>query len=81
MQKRDSGWGTVGKVAASDTRGPGFESSNHQLLLNNYFLLTVCRKDVNKEEEAENGPVLNICRTGDNGCSTVGKAVDSDTEV
>ena len=35
----------VGRAVASDTRGPGFESSHRQLLLNFYLLLTVCRKD------------------------------------
>ena len=47
-----SGCGTVGRAVASNTRGPGFESSHRQLLLNNYLLLTVCRKDENKEKEA-----------------------------
>ena len=42
------GCGTVGSTVASNTRGPGFESSHRKLLLNNYFLLTVCRKDENK---------------------------------
>ena len=51
-----SGCGAVGRVVASDTRGPGFESSHRQLLLNIYLLLTVCRKDENKEKEAGNGP-------------------------
>ena len=31
-------------------KGPGFESSHQQLLLNIYLLLTVCRKDENKEK-------------------------------
>ena len=44
-----SGCGTVGNAVASDTRGPGFESSHRQLLLNNYLLLTACRKDENKQ--------------------------------
>ena len=43
-------------MVTSDTRGPGFESSHWQLLLNIYLLLTVCRKDENKEKEAGNGP-------------------------
>ena len=47
--------GTVDSAVASDTRGPGFESSHRRLLLNNYLLLTVCRKDENKEKEARNG--------------------------
>ena len=34
----------------------GFESSHWQLLLNIYLLLTVCRKDENKEKGAGNGP-------------------------
>ena len=51
-----SGCGVVGRGVASDTRGPGFESSHQQLLLNIYLLLTVCRKDENKEKEAGNGP-------------------------
>ena len=53
-----SGCGAVGRAVASDTRGPRFESSHWQLLLNIYLLLTVCRKDENKEKEAENGPVF-----------------------
>ena len=51
-----SGCGAVGRAVASDTRGPGFESSHRQLLLNIYLLLAVCRKDENKEKEAGNGP-------------------------
>ena len=53
-----SGCGAVGRAVASDTRGPRFESSHWQLLLNIYLLLTVCRKDKNKEKEAGNGPFL-----------------------
>ena len=53
-----SGCGAVGRAVASNTRGPGFESSHRQLLLNIYLLLTVCRKDENKEKEAGNGPFL-----------------------
>ena len=36
---------------------PGSISS--QLLLNIYLLLTVCRKDENKEKEGGNGPFFN----------------------
>ena len=50
--------GAVGRAVASNIRGPGFESSHWQLLLNIYLLLTVCRKDENKEKEAGNGPFL-----------------------
>ena len=49
-----SGCGSVGGVVASDTRGPLFESIHGPLLLNQYFLLTVCRKDENKEKVAGN---------------------------
>ena len=45
-----SGCGAVGRVVAYDTRGPGFDSSHCQLLLNNYLLLTVCRNEENKEK-------------------------------
>ena len=51
-----SGCDAVGRAVASNTRGPRFESSHQQLLLNIYLLLTVCRKDENKEKEAGNIP-------------------------
>ena len=51
-----SGCGTVGSAVVTATKGPGFESSHRQLLLNNYLLLTVSRKDKNKRKEAGNGP-------------------------
>ena len=51
-----SGCGAVGRAVACNPRGPGFESSHRQLLLNIYLLLTVCRKDENKEKEVANGP-------------------------
>ena len=54
--------GAVGKAVASYTRGLGFESSHWQLLLNIYLLLTVGRKDENKEKEAENGPFKKTVR-------------------
>ena len=47
-----SGCGAVGRAVAFDTRGPGFDSSHWQLLLNIYLLLTVCRKDENKEKRS-----------------------------
>ena len=50
------GCGAVDSLVASDYRGPGFQSSHKQLLLSNYLLLTVCRKDGNKEKEAGNYP-------------------------
>ena len=49
-QRVDSSCGTVGSAIASDSRGPGFESSYQQLFLNNYLLLTVCRKDENESQ-------------------------------
>ena len=51
-----SGCRAVGRAVASNTRGPGLESSHWQLLLNIYLMLTVCTKDENKEKEAGNGP-------------------------
>ena len=36
------GCGTVGRAVASDTRRPGFESSQRQLLLNNYLFTVNC---------------------------------------
>ena len=53
-----SGCGAVDRAVTSDTRGPRFESTHRQLLLNIYLLLTVCRKDENKEKEAGNGQFL-----------------------
>ena len=47
---KGSGCGAVGRAVAYDTRGPRFESSHRQLLLNIYLLLTACRKDENKEK-------------------------------
>ena len=49
---KGSGCGAVGRAVAYDTRGPGFESTHWQLLLNIYLLLTVCRKDENKEKRS-----------------------------
>ena len=42
--------GTVVSAVASDTRGPGFESSHWQRLWNNYILLSDCRNDENYEK-------------------------------
>ena len=53
-----SGCGTVGRAVACNTRGPGFESSHWQLLLNIYFLLTVCRKDENKKKRGREWPIF-----------------------
>ena len=53
-----SGCGAVGRAVASNTRGPGFESSHWQLLLNIYLLLTVCRKDENKEKRGREWPIF-----------------------
>ena len=39
------GCGSVGRAVAFNTRGLRFESSHLQLLLNQYFLLTVCTVD------------------------------------
>ena len=53
MQKRGSGCGSVGRVVATNSKGPQFESSHRQkYILNIYGQLY--RKDENKEKEAEN---------------------------
>ena len=55
-----SGCGSVGRVVASNSRGPRFESSHRQnfiYMLNICLLSTVCWKDENKEKKgAGNGP-------------------------
>ena len=53
-----SGCGPVGRVVASNTSGPGFESSHRQPLLNIYLLLTVCRKGENKEKRDREQPIF-----------------------
>ena len=58
VMTQEIGCGAVGRAVAYNTRGPGFEFSHRQLLLNIYLLLTVCRKDKNKEKGAGNGPFL-----------------------
>ena len=54
--------GTVVTSVASNNKRPGFESSHWELLFNNYLLLTVCRKDENKEKEAENDTLKKLCK-------------------
>ena len=54
-----SGCGSVGRVVASDTRGPRFKSSHRQkfiYILNICLLSTVYWKEKNKEKEAGYGP-------------------------
>ena len=53
-----SGCGAVGRAVASKTRGPGFKYSHRQLLLNIYLLLTVCRKEENKEKRGRDLPIF-----------------------
>ena len=51
------GCGAVGRVVASDTRDPQFESSHRQWNIWNVFICQLLsRKDENKEKEAGNGP-------------------------
>ena len=57
IRQTGSGFSTVDSVVACNTREPGFESCHQQLLLNNYFLLTVCRENETKEKEAGNAPL------------------------
>ena len=50
---------TGGGCGTADSAvGLRFESSHRQLLLNNFLLLTVCRKNIKKEKEARNGPLF-----------------------
>ena len=53
LAAKGSGCGAVDSAVASNTRGSGFASIHRQLLLNNSFLLTVCRKGENNENEKE----------------------------
>ena len=48
------GCGTVDIAIGSDTRGPWFESSHWQLLINK-FTVNCFQKDENKEKEARTG--------------------------
>ena len=52
---RGSCCGSVDSAIASDTRGPRFESSHRQLLLNNNLLFV--HKTKNNEKEAGNDPL------------------------
>ena len=52
-----SGCGSVGRVVASDSRGPQFESSHRQKFILNIYC-QLYWKDKNKEKEAGNGPFL-----------------------
>ena len=66
------GYGAVGRVVASDTRGPRIESSHRQLLLNiyllfNYLLFLFVEKTQNKEKEAGNGPFFIKTTEGESG--------------
>ena len=49
--------GLVGRAVTSNNRDPQFESSHWQLLLNQYFLLTVCRKDENERKRGRKWPI------------------------
>ena len=53
-----SGWGSVGRAVASNTRGPQFESSHWQTFKSDILLVYghLFWKDENKEKEAGNGP-------------------------
>ena len=57
------GCDTDSSAAASNTWGSGFESSHQQLLLNNYVLLTVRKRDENKYKRGREWPISkNILR-------------------
>ena len=52
-----SGGGSVGRAVASETRGPWFKSSHHQLLYRTFDYSQLYWTDENKDEkEAGNGP-------------------------
>ena len=56
-----SGCGSVGRVVASDTRGPWFESSQRQkfiFILNICLLATVYWKDENKDKRGREWPIF-----------------------
>ena len=56
-----SGYGSVGRAVASDTRGPQFESSHWQkfiYILNICLLSTVYWKDENKEKRGREWPIF-----------------------
>ena len=56
-----SGCGSVGRVVASDTKGPQFESSHRQkfiYLLNICLLSSVYWKDENKEKRGQEWPIF-----------------------
>ena len=53
-----SGFGSAGRVVASKTRGPQFESSHRPKILLNIVYCQVYWKDKNNEKEAGNGPFL-----------------------
>ena len=53
-----SGCDAVGRAVASDARGPRFDSSHRQLLVNIYLLLLLAEKTKNKEKEAWNCPLI-----------------------
>ena len=57
FQRWGSGWGSVGRAVASDTRGLQFESSHWQNLLN-ICLLSIFWIAENIEKDAGNGPFL-----------------------
>ena len=52
-----SGFGSVGRAIASNSKGPRFESSHQQKFILNIFC-QLYWKDENKEKEAGNGPFL-----------------------
>ena len=56
------GWGLVGRVVASNTRGPRFESSHWRKILWNNLFIVNCLQKTKKEKEARN----NSCFNNDN---------------
>ena len=56
-KEKGSGFGTVGRTVASDTRDPWIESRHRQIL---FTINCIPRRDENKEKEAGNGAFLKL---------------------
>ena len=49
-------------VVTSNNRGLRLDSSHRQLLMNQYIMLSICRKDESEEEETRNGPLKKLIK-------------------
>ena len=57
-----SSCGSVGIGVTSNNRGLRLDSSHWQLLMNQYIMLSICRKDESEEEETGNGPLKKLIK-------------------